>query len=109
MSTHEIRFGKSLLEMLLSCRTNCSFGCCGLEAAEFTSGQMKEWILDKRFEHREAVVSQLDALIRELLSMVEETAVAHELNAWWPKDKAVAFFNDVRGEFDKAIKLVKRP
>lgn len=109
MSMHEIQFGNSLLELLLSCESNCVYSCCGLEAAEFTSGQMKNWIVDRSPEHREAVVAQLDTLIRELTSIVEEEAVAHELNAWWPKDKAVAFFTDVRSEFVKARESFKRP
>jgi hypothetical protein len=109
MSMHEIRFGKSLLELLLSCESNCVFGCCGLEAAEFTAGRMKQWMSDQRLEHRESVVSQLDTLIRELSSMAEEEAVAKELNAWWPKNQAVAFFTGLRGEFAKAMESFKRP
>ena len=109
MSSKEISIPKSLLELLESCQTTCVYECCGLDAADFTSDQMRSYIADKREEHRNAILGQIDQVLESLRGQAETEAGSSALNAWWPKAEATLFFEGIRRDYAKAMEWFGKP
>ena len=109
MSTREVKFGKSLEDLLLSCEGRCVFDCCGIEAGAFTSAKMRSWMEKQSSQHREAVLEHLKAFIADLVSGPEADVSSSELNTGWTKKNAVAFFTQVKSEYVKAMETFGKP
>jgi hypothetical protein len=95
LKTVEVALPPLLAGLLRFCETECVAACCGLEAFDFTEERLREGLTGWSLPERTQVAEQLETIVRELEGRPGEMAASEELNAVWPKAKAIAFFSEL--------------
>ncbi len=103
---YNLSLPSNLLTVLEHFEVNCVPACCGLCAYDFDPVYASHAIAARGTEIVESAVVELDSLLKGLKLLPHGHEVQSlEMNAQWPKDEAIAFFEMLQRDFQHGLAL----